>query len=672
MKHEKKLLLIPAPPCPDIPQPERQENTDYGYTYFIRYTAEIHTVNGENVLGVTTYTVDGAPCHRFWQFGSQCGAEVFAAEKRYGVVSRIPGKMYGASLDYYYPGLNAGGYCSVRTRFCGTDESAMAILHYLDMSGAELFEAVGLLAQYQAKQRRLRIEKRADKERAAMRKEFEGVVPGVPEEVIRFCEDVPLAPYRYFFYTYTGAKEQEGICSYCNQHSTIVGIRNHKMGACPKCGSSVQFYSARQFAASNGIFHCVTAAECELVRGRIVARLFTVGLNLRPDGEGGISKKLWGTERRRSFLTASGDVEATYEAPAPTTKVYVDGLCPGFPNWSWGRYSTAPCNIETLRRALGIYTPLEQIAARGCKLDPTAVWRAARKYPRAEYLAKMGLYRLAAAELTGSSPLREGKTPAELLGVPATALPDLRAVDPTPDALECIRGLLRCGTKVTRQDMTDIVEFGLMWGDSKRIQSMLSFGTAHKALKYIRAQLERTAAFSSASHVLQTWEDYRLMAAQVGKDIDDIHVSFPPALKTAHDEAAKLQRLQKDAKLTADIAKTARRLQDLCWEFDGLLIRPAESREELFQEGETLCHCVGRAGYAEKMAEFKTAIFFVRRQDAADKPYVTLELDLKKWIKMQCYGKHDTWPGAAVDKFVKRWLSEVVKPSRIDKQAKSA
>ena len=50
-------------------------------------------------------------------------------------------------------------------------------------------------------------------------------------------------------------------------------------------------------------------------------------------------------------------------------------------------------------------------------------------------------------------------------------------------------------------------------------------------------------------------------------------------------------------------------------------------------------------------------------------PYVTLELDLEKWQKIQCYGKHDSWPGKAVDAFVKRWIEEVVKPAQRAKTA---
>ena len=70
-------------------------------------------------------------------------------------------------------------------------------------------------------------------------------------------------------------------------------------------------------------------------------------------------------------------------------------------------------------------------------------------------------------------------------------------------------------------------------------------------------------------------------------------------------------------------------------------------------------------GYAEKQAEGKTAIFFIRKEKEPEISYVTLELDLKRWEKIQCYGAHDHYPGAQVSNFVNRWIKEIVKPARV-------
>ena len=41
MRHEKKLLALPVPPCPPLEQRERERSTPYSWRYFIRYAAEV-------------------------------------------------------------------------------------------------------------------------------------------------------------------------------------------------------------------------------------------------------------------------------------------------------------------------------------------------------------------------------------------------------------------------------------------------------------------------------------------------------------------------------------------------------------------------------------------------------------------------------------------------------
>ena len=457
MRHEKKLLALPVPPCPPLGQRERERSTPYSWRYFIRYAAEVHSVDGDDVLTVTTFDINGKPCHRFFQLGEQCGVEVFRREDGYGNERREPGKLYRAGVDHFYEGLSSVWY-STRTEFYGVEASARAVLEYLGAPDEAPEKAVELLAKRQQEHRKDVIARREEKQREALRREFEGLAPGAPEGFVQWCEEVPLAGYRYFFYRYTGEPEQEGVCSYCGEASRVAGIRNHKMGTCPRCGSRVEFYSMKQFAAGNGIGHTIQAAVCQPVNGRVAARLFSVGLRLRWDENRGLQKKFWSHENRRSYLDGQTGAElACYEAPGPCVKVHVDGLCKAVCFGRMGSYPVAPFHLRELRERMGLYTPLEVLAARGCELDAVRMWWAALEHPKAEYLVKLGLYRLALAELAGNSALREkGKSVAQLLGVPAEAVQDLRAADPGPEALECIRWLLKCGIRVTGQDMRDI------------------------------------------------------------------------------------------------------------------------------------------------------------------------------------------------------------------------
>jgi len=83
----------------------------------------------------------------------------------------------------------------------------------------------------------------------------------------------------------------------------------------------------------------------------------------------------------------------------------------------------------------------------------------------------------------------------------------------------------------------------------------------------------------------------------------------------------------------------------------------AKSPAELVAEGKALNHCVGRGHYESKMANGQSLIFFVRKANALDKPFVTLEYSLEKKQVLQCYASGNTKPADNVMNFVNnKWL----------------
>ena len=66
-------------------------------------------------------------------------------------------------------------------------------------------------------------------------------------------------------------------------------------------------------------------------------------------------------------------------------------------------------------------------------------------------------------------------------------------------------------------------------------------------------------------------------------------------------------------------------------------------------------------GYDKKVVDGKSIIAFVRIVDKQDKPYVTVEYDIKKRRIVQCYGDHDSNPGEEVKKFTDKWEEYVRK-----------
>ena len=82
-----------------------------------------------------------------------------------------------------------------------------------------------------------------------------------------------------------------------------------------------------------------------------------------------------------------------------------------------------------------------------------------------------------------------------------------------------------------------------------------------------------------------------------------------------------------------------------------LLIRPAKNAKELDKESANLHHCVRT--YKSKVADGKTAILFIRKQEAPDEPFYTLEYDGKKIV--QCRGLYNCDMTDEVKSFVAEW-----------------
>lgn len=148
--------------------------------------------------------------------------------------------------------------------------------------------------------------------------------------------------------------------------------------------------------------------------------------------------------------------------------------------------------------------------------------------------------------------------------------------------------------------------------------------------------------------------DYWNMAERLDMDVDDPQVKWPKDLRAAHNKAVERYNAKKEELDAEAFRRRADELRHLCWESDGLMIRPCATANELRAEGKELHHCV--ATYAERHAEGKTAIFFIRRVDKPDEPYYTLELDEKELSVRQNRGLRNCGKTDEVQAFENAWL----------------
>lgn len=665
MKHERELLALPVPPCPPLEQKAAVDVDRYKHIEFQRFHAEAVSIDGDDTLTVTTFAKEGKAEYRFFQQGDRCGMQVFEKENYTYGKNREPGKLYSASIDTTCPGVLGSWWGGTELQMYSTSESCEAVYHFLGKTEAD-GNPITLLAKKQRDIRKKKIDERDERGREKLRKAFEGVDKAIPKEFEAFCEEVPAKSFRYFFYEYTGKKEQPGICSHCMKIASLPGIKEYQTGVCPNCGTEFSYYSIKRLSRSHGLVYRGRAAFlCPVNEDRIAIRCCQVGMSLRGGINWRIDKQVWAYEEKRGFLSGEGKLLERYCNPiGTTTKVYVDNLCHDSSCDYGPSYFIAPMHLLEIRQHMGIYAPLEVLAEHGMDVYAFTLFDAPKKNAKIEYLIKMGLYKLACNEFTkGESILRKGKKAHEVLGVSPDFVPLLKEADPSARAFKTIHALHADGIKLTVGDMKDIERLKIGCYYESRLVEMALSSSIHKALKYISQQAH--AFNGDGDHVCQEWADYYAIAKTLGMNMSDHCVFFPKNLQAAHQEASKIWDTRKDEVIGKQMARTAKKLEDLRWQFNGLSIRPAVSQQELFDEGKSLSHCVGRAGYAEKQAKGRTAIFFIRKVQTPDISFVTLELDLSRWEKIQCYGTHDTHPGKQVDNFVARWINEIVKPSRM-------
>ncbi len=173
-----------------------------------------------------------------------------------------------------------------------------------------------------------------------------------------------------------------------------------------------------------------------------------------------------------------------------------------------------------------------------------------------------------------------------------------------------------------------------------------------KVIHYLKRQ--RNKYENGIKQDIQYLIDYWNMAEKNGADMNNKNVRYPQNLINTHDTEVRQAKWKEDKELIELFKKRTEELQKYCYSSGSLIIRPAESENDLIIEGKLLNHCV--ASYAERHAKGETTIFFIRRTDEPDIPYYTLELDEKALQVRQNRGFKNCARTEEIKAFENEWL----------------
>lgn len=264
-----------------------------------------------------------------------------------------------------------------------------------------------------------------------------------------------------------------------------------------------------------------------------------------------------------------------------------------------------------------------------------------RKYPFIEQLLKVGFYRMTREFLeysrTNNTDLNAGqKSILGTLGIGKLQYNMLRKVgDPSIRDLKIIR--YKPDLKWEEYNELRYIQDNGHIDMYKKYIDLMEYTTLHKLLRYISEQ--------KITHD-NDYFDYTGWLEEMGYDMRNEFNLYPKNFKQSHDEMSKQYMRFKDKQAREDAKRFNRFLKKLKKEtagvdamnldIEGLFIRLPNKLDELKAEGEALHHCVGT--YMEKVRKGETMIFFIRKKEAPDKPYYTLEWHGRV---IQCRGSHN-------------------------------
>lgn len=162
--------------------------------------------------------------------------------------------------------------------------------------------------------------------------------------------------------------------------------------------------------------------------------------------------------------------------------------------------------------------------------------------------------------------------------------------------------------------------------------------------------------------------DYATACINLGLDMKDTKNSFPKDFDRMHDLRTAQWGSKKKKTKAKEFKEAAKKYKEFRYDSTEYCVVIPEKISDLVREGSILHHCVGKMGYDTKMIKGHSFIAFIRKADAKNDPFVTVEYDLRTNKITQIYGEHDSKPEKKVLTFANKWERRVKKSYGTEKR----
>lgn len=493
-------------------------------------------------------------------------------------------------------------------------------------------------------------EQAMDRKYSKMKSHFE-MFPVYPDDLAEYCE-TNVFGYTYIFLSkIQKKKEREAVCGHCgHKFSVSKNVKPGQDGICPECNITARYRAmwTSSHHKDNGKI-CIT----HKVQGQLLIRWTNI---LRTFEDAKYKYHFYDYYRNLYLHSPKGPVIYAYDYK---------------PTMSWGEnwyrqkngivhHGKSFVYSNNLTEVFGnsyYHVDLNAGLKNAGKLSFASLLNNLKNIPAAEYLFKIGMPVLASeiakvdlGDKTGFS---------EVLGISKQYLPLYRKYNVSLLEHRIIKS---SKTWVSEFSFENFRLLAFEYTDRDDIVDILKTMSFERFVNYFLKQKEANGK-KKLQYSLMLYKDYLSMSESLKVDMSRKSLRFPRNIKEAHDlilpRFNKVKHKVDDEKFKLAVEKLYRGMKEYA-KGDYCIVFPS-LRSELITEGQALNHCVGNDNYYKGHIAGSRMIFFVRMAMKSDKPYFTMEIDMRELKIMQLHGFSHRSAPPEIRKFANEFL-KTLKP----------
>lgn len=556
-----------------------------------------------------------------------------------------------AKINYSTPSIHTTScvpvFDNVATSFNGKT--------YLDNKSALIDDILSFEAEILS----TRLVKKQLKE-AEIFEEFNSLIPAPDDDFVAWAKSEVLPSYIIY-----SNKSHTARCTHCGHEFSLDKNKKLKRGiqkACPHCQKVCTCLPSGNYTIRDTRY----AAYADAFGDGMIVRYFELFQNK--------DEKRYIFEYSRDYYDKNGNVQSYYYdsykntgymgfLPEQVVRKRAYFITPPFKGWT-----TAASFYFNSRKNL-MNTPYKYLflsEAHDCdafkELVSSNIYAyiyKSLKYPVLESLIKCGNFNIARlimennCEKHSLAPFIKVKpmepSPTKALGLSKTIVNKLRAAETlTLEMFYEIQRIYERDGALDDAALDFILKFSPREEETDLIMGM---GKCRKTLNYFLKQQQQ-----SQNLVIRDYFDYLITCRKLSYQLTS-DIRFPQSLMAAHDEVTLLYNKEKDEDKNIRYKKLYKELSSAYPKLaiDGLLFILPKSPTELTLEGEAQHNCVGRL-YINRMLDRKSVVMFLRKVEAPDIPYITLEINPITKTIVQCRYKYNKPCGDDINFIVKKYL----------------